>query len=292
MAKVTVSIRTLDRPTVVRTAIDSVLANEHASRVVVSVNAPSPQFAEQYDELARQYASRVTFVFRDVRLRPEDHFAAVVSEVETEYVALLADDDWYAPGFIDRAVRQAEATGAGLVFGPYTVIRHDGEVRVDRNYASRFALVRALKYVSRNEDGCVYGLYRTSVLKRNLQYLDTFTVRGVRTPLHAVYPFLLAVILDGGYASVGSGEGPVWFNDERTTKHELYVRSQSRSALTSFAEISLTKLGRHRRYVSVARQKLGLLASMIVSVASGVRLGLEILWASRGVLAAIRRRMR
>jgi hypothetical protein len=119
---ITVLIPTANRPDFLRTALRSVqrqTAVTTISRVIVSEhlgNRASEQVCKEFEDLPIRY------ICRD----PEEAkrgFALMLKEVDTEFIAILFDDDWWAPSHIANGARYClEERGLGCYFSAYFMV--------------------------------------------------------------------------------------------------------------------------------------------------------------------------
>jgi len=95
---VTVIVPTTDRPHMLRTALSSIekqTAKEKIALIIVSENAGNRGSGEVCEEFP---SLPIKYVFRDPPLEALEHGAALTAEAqgsETQYVAILHDDDWW-----------------------------------------------------------------------------------------------------------------------------------------------------------------------------------------------------
>jgi glycosyltransferase involved in cell wall biosynthesis len=108
MHKITVLIPTRRRPEGLRLALNSVQAQascELIEEVIVSENSPDRRSLE----VVQQFTGlRVRHVFQEPELSFEAHFAALAARARSEWVACLADDDFWGRYHLSEAARGLE----------------------------------------------------------------------------------------------------------------------------------------------------------------------------------------
>jgi glycosyltransferase involved in cell wall biosynthesis len=128
MPCVSVVMPTHNRPAMLTTALTSVLDGEFRDLEVIVSNNGNP---DDTRELARAIPDpRVRWVENADHKRPLENFLAALALAEGRYVAVLHDDDWWAPRFLAALIPPLEAEDDAVVaFSDHFVV--DGEGRVD-----------------------------------------------------------------------------------------------------------------------------------------------------------------
>ena len=104
----TIVIPTTDRPAMLRNTLASIrrqLAVDRIVSVIVSENAGGKQTAivcKEFPELP------IECLFQDSPLGPGEHVAKLIAMTTAPYVALVCDDDWWAPGHLGVALRELD----------------------------------------------------------------------------------------------------------------------------------------------------------------------------------------
>jgi hypothetical protein len=166
---ITVVLPTAARPDMLRTALDSVAhqtAVSAVSQVIVIENKQeraSGDICKLYSLLPIQY------VFRDPPL-PVDYewFKDTFCRVQTEYVAILFDDDWWMPEHLQNAI-QALSAEVGMVASYSSYVNIAGEnsyiANAGNSFLAWFAASSALvndRWVMSLEDLLVANLIATT----------------------------------------------------------------------------------------------------------------------------------
>ncbi len=114
----TVLIPTTARSAMLRQALQSVAdqtARDKISRVFVSENAGdrgSQEVCAEFPQLP------ITYLFREPALPPLGHAQALMKEcLQSEFTAILHDDDWWLPGHVEAALLALEAHPDASVYG-------------------------------------------------------------------------------------------------------------------------------------------------------------------------------
>jgi len=108
--KVTVVILTINRPKYIAEALKSVREQSYTNyRIIVSDATDDPQFLSAYEVIYdehRKAAPNNEFILRKPpqRLRQVGHFQSVLKTVDTEFVAILDDDDVWLPHQLQQSI--------------------------------------------------------------------------------------------------------------------------------------------------------------------------------------------
>jgi glycosyltransferase involved in cell wall biosynthesis len=111
------------------TAVESILAQTFTDwRLVISENGPAS--AELAESLARYLDDeRITLVATGEDLGPAANHTRLVQQGSRPYVALLHDDDYWAPEFLERRVAFLDRhPECGFVFGRYETVDEEGRL--------------------------------------------------------------------------------------------------------------------------------------------------------------------
>lgn len=115
----TVVICTCNRPELLRDALDSVAAQNRIdliSKVIVSENGANRGSETICQEFARL---PIDYVFQDPPLPIVDHFVSLRPRVETPWIAILHDDDWWLPDHIGLSIEALQKTEALVCFANF-----------------------------------------------------------------------------------------------------------------------------------------------------------------------------
>jgi hypothetical protein len=124
--RLTVMVPTHRRPAMLRSALASIANQSSVSQiaeVIVSENSDDVRSRDvclEFSDLPIRHVTRVPV------LEPGSHFCQILSEVRTELVALLADDDMWSRQHLAEAMTQLEQhPGAVGYFGQVVVVDND-----------------------------------------------------------------------------------------------------------------------------------------------------------------------
>ncbi len=135
--RVTVAIPTYNRADWLRKAMESVHAQTYTDfRLVVADNASTDNTAEVVAQLAD---SRVEYVRRPTNVGSQANFNLLLSDITTEFVLLLPDDDLLYPEHLEQAVAALDKhPSVGFVDAGFDVVDRDGRIVVPslRRYPS------------------------------------------------------------------------------------------------------------------------------------------------------------
>lgn len=123
-ARITALIPTFRRPRLLCRAIKSVLV-QGGDELVVKVfdNASNDETGAIVNEIAQQ-DPRVRYYCQHSNVGPMENFNFAMTQVETDYFALLSDDDMILAGFYRTAIEAFEKNPSALFFCGRTVINH------------------------------------------------------------------------------------------------------------------------------------------------------------------------
>lgn len=168
---VSVGIPTYNRVDRLRTAVESVLGQDHPEvEVVISDNASTDGTEEYARGLVDRHPGRVRYLRNDENLGPTENFNLVRAACLGDFVMWLGDDDWLDPHYVSACVALLEdRPDAAMAAG---VVRYvDG----DRDLGLGDALVcdaaepadRLLSYYRQvGDNGSFYGVTRAAVATR------------------------------------------------------------------------------------------------------------------------------
>jgi glycosyltransferase involved in cell wall biosynthesis len=106
----TIVLPTTNRPCMLRNVLESIrrqTALDRVTRVIVSENAGGSQTASvcaEFPDLPIEYH------FQQLPLGPKEHLSLLLGMNSDPYVALVCDDDWWAPGHLAVALRELDLT--------------------------------------------------------------------------------------------------------------------------------------------------------------------------------------
>lgn len=193
--RVTVLVPTYNRAELLRRALDSVLAQTHGNlRVLISDNASPDDTAAVCESYARA-DPRVSYVRQALNITPVPNFSWLLSHADTEFVLMVADDDWLAPDYIEccLAVMDRDPTLA-IVTGVNHYAEDDSRHHLARNLdlTESSPSLRVLRYLKgRWSSTAFYGLLRTSAVRpalpiSNVMGADWIFIAAVVFAGHAV----------------------------------------------------------------------------------------------------------
>lgn len=200
--EVTVLIPTLNRPALCERAIRSVLEQLGVEpQVLISENGSDASFGSAYDELFGALPRSVRVLRHPKRMPVEQHIPLLIGLVETTYVVLLADDDQLTPTFVARALDAVQASPAGAVFGRYCLDHQSAGTSPTRDidYTAESGVRRALKFIVKRDDGFIYGMHRTQILKASMTHFKPFQIFRQPTLMNIAYAPLVASLCAAPY---------------------------------------------------------------------------------------------
>jgi glycosyltransferase involved in cell wall biosynthesis len=130
-AVVDVGVPTFGSPRYLRETLESVLAQTFSAwRLTVSDNGGgnAREVVAPFLDDPRISYRRNAVVFPGDRGAAAGNWSGLVQDAAAPYVALLHDDDWWGPAFLERRVTFLEKhPECGLVFGPHVDVTSDGD---------------------------------------------------------------------------------------------------------------------------------------------------------------------
>lgn len=166
--RVTVLVPTYNRAARLSRALDSILSQTHRSlKVLISDNC-SDDDTEQVCARYAQADSRVQYVRQPLNITPVPNFSWLLSHADTEFVLLVADDDWLAPNYVERCLAVMDGDPSlAIVTGVNHYSEDDSRHRLARNLdlGETSAARRVLRYLAgRWSSTAFYGLLRRSAV--------------------------------------------------------------------------------------------------------------------------------
>jgi glycosyltransferase involved in cell wall biosynthesis len=125
---VSVVLLTHNRPQWLAGALTSVIEGSFDDFEVIVSNNGNPEDTRQLHSVVAD--ARVRLIEQDPHLGAFEHFVAALRLVRSRYVAVLHDDDWWAPGFLAALVPPLERhPEAVLAFADHYIVNQLGEVQ-------------------------------------------------------------------------------------------------------------------------------------------------------------------
>lgn len=166
--RVMVLVPTYNRAARLSRALDSVLSQTHDDlRVLISDNC-SEDDTQQVCVRYAQMDARIQYVRQPVNLTPVPNFSWLLSHADTEFVLMVADDDWLAPNYVERCLRlMDDDPSLAIVTGVNHYAEDDSRHRLARNLdlTAASGSRRVLRYLAgRWSSTAFYGLLRRSAV--------------------------------------------------------------------------------------------------------------------------------
>jgi glycosyltransferase involved in cell wall biosynthesis len=171
-ARLTVLLPTYNRAASVSRTIDSVLGQTHEElELLISDNASEDATQALCEGYARR-DPRVRYVRQAVNLGPIGNFNWLLTHAGSEFVLLLADDDWLDPDYLERCLEVIEADPSlSIVTGATRYYEGDAppELMLNTQLTEASGPVRVMRYLRNSwSSAAFYGVLRTSAVKRAL----------------------------------------------------------------------------------------------------------------------------
>jgi len=215
--RVTVLMPTYNRAALLPRAIGSVLAQTHRDlRVLISDNASEDDTAAVCERYERA-DPRVEYSRQPTNITPVPNFSWLLSHADTEFVLMLADDDWLAPDYVERCLAAMDRDPSlAIVTGANHYAQDDRRHKLTRDLdlTERSPSRRVLRYLHGSwSSSAFYGLLRASAVRPALP---------ISNVMGADWIFISAVVFAG----------------RAVTTHETYLNREQGGASASFAHIA------------------------------------------------------
>jgi len=132
-----VLIPTANRAHYLETALESV-ARQTARDRIKEVRVMENGGDRRSEALCARFSDRlpVRYVFREPSLTPLEHGQVIAEEVyPCRYIAILHDDDWWSPAYLDSSLKALEVNGAVACHSAYfNTLGEKGPLSCDGNY--------------------------------------------------------------------------------------------------------------------------------------------------------------
>jgi glycosyltransferase involved in cell wall biosynthesis len=168
-ARLTVLLPTYNRAGSLARAIDSVLGQTYDGwELLISDNASTDETHHVCGSYVQRDA-RVRYVRQPVNRGPIPNFNWLLAQAQTEYLLMLADDDWLDLDYVQRCLAIIEADPSlSIVTGATRY--HEGDAPPDlvlnTNLTERSGSRRVLRYLRSSwSSAAFYGLLRTSAVQ-------------------------------------------------------------------------------------------------------------------------------
>jgi hypothetical protein len=165
---VSVGLPTFNRVSVLKRAIDSVLAQDYSNfELVVSDNASTDETQALCEEFCRK-DQRIRYVRQSTNLGAASNFQAVLDQAQGKFFMWLGDDDWLDPSYLSKCLRIiAEHPEYELVCGRGKYFEGDKfcfaevPINLDQDSSSQ----RVFSYYRQvGINGMFYGVMRRKIL--------------------------------------------------------------------------------------------------------------------------------
>jgi Glycosyl transferase family 2 len=171
-ARLTVLLPTHNRARSLARAVDSVLAQTREDfQLLISDNASEDDTAQ----VCRRYAERdgrVRYACQATNLGPIGNFNWLLAQASSEFVLMLADDDWLDADYLERCLAIIEADPElSIVTGASRYYEGDApaDLVLNTNLTDASGARRVLRYLRHSwSSAAFYGVLRTSAAQRAL----------------------------------------------------------------------------------------------------------------------------
>lgn len=170
--RLTVLLPTFNRARGLQRAIDSVLGQSRGDfEVLISDNASDDDTRQLCEAYARR-DSRVRYHRQPRNRGPIGNFNWLLGEAQSEFVLMLADDDWLDADYVERCVAIIEADPSlSIVTGATHYYEGDAppDLMLNTTLTDRRGALRVLRYLRHSwSSAAFYGVLRTSAVREAL----------------------------------------------------------------------------------------------------------------------------
>jgi glycosyltransferase domain-containing protein len=250
---VSIGVPTYNRPDSLRHALDCITSQTYSNlEIIVSDNAsPGPETEQVINSFARR-DNRIKHFRQETNIGGDNNFKFVLNEARGKYFAWFADDDACDVNYVAELVSCLESN-SNVVLAMCDVFIRDEcnsitresrltSIRVDK-VENNWRAVRKLffAYPTTNIFFCIYGLYRTQVLK---ECNHDFVSRWKQIVFNSEVPLLAQIAARGKIVSIpiflktyiSHGDSMYVKEMERINRFDRWVRRvEVRATLLSFA---------------------------------------------------------
>ncbi len=168
-ARLTVLLPTYNRAASLSRAIDSLLSQTREDfALLISDNASS----DETETVCQRYASgdtRISYMRQPVNCGPIANFNWLLDRASSEFVLMLADDDWLDSDYVERCMEMIESDqGLSIVTGATRYFEGDAppDLVLNTNLPDSSGARRVLRYLRHSwSSAAFYGVLRTSAVR-------------------------------------------------------------------------------------------------------------------------------
>lgn len=199
MAKVTVGIPTYNRPEGLEKTI-TMMQNQSVSdiEIIVSNNCSTDSSVEEVLHNKKKEDSRIKVFNQKENIGIIRNFLAVLSEANSDYFMWAADDDQWAPSFIEVCLKAHESAQVGSVMTGFKrylkpIDKYENAILPKMDGVSKFRDCE--QFFEFMPHSIIYGLHKRSALNflLNVEVTPTFFDDEIIVP---------RLILDGGFLTI------------------------------------------------------------------------------------------
>ncbi|MGA2320204.1 MAG: glycosyltransferase family 2 protein [Solirubrobacteraceae bacterium] len=171
-ARLTVLLPTYNRASSLSRTIESVLGQSRGDfELLISDNASQDATAEVCEGYARR-DPRVRYFRQPANLGPVGNFNWLLAEAKTEFLLMLADDDWLDRNYVECCLKIIEADPSlSIVAGATRYYEGDAppDLVLNTTLTDASSARRVMRYLRHSwSSAAFYGVLRTSSVKRAL----------------------------------------------------------------------------------------------------------------------------
>lgn len=121
MKPISVVIPTANRPEYLRAALTTI-AQQTAANEIEEILVSENLGSRASEDVCKEFSLPITYIFREPQITPVEHLYQLYQEARAPFVAMICDDDWWAPGHLHTALHalrlneDASALFSGCVF--------------------------------------------------------------------------------------------------------------------------------------------------------------------------------
>jgi glycosyltransferase involved in cell wall biosynthesis len=266
------------RPDMLRRALRSIAAQDFKDiEVIVGDNGVESDAGALVVEAFQSVIPNLVYCRHTHNIGGTANFMHCLARARGDYFMWLADDDeLYGQDYIRSLVEMLDKNPDAATSVAKWRLMHSptyGEVQPDRDYQSKWWMLRVFKFVWKADDDFFYGLHRTQLL-RNARMVDYWPINAAIAS-NLTYTYIIDLVIQGRVMR-SCKEDSLWVNHAYTPKDHT-KETIGRSVNLSYV---LKRLNVHWIYVTKVYAKGGflpVLPLLIVSAASLCREACQII---------------
>lgn len=224
MPALTIAMPVFNDVDFIEAALKSLLNQTFGDFVLIISDDGSTDGSQAICEKYAALDKRITYIRQPKNLGISNNMNFLLGKANTEFLMWAADDDEWAPNFIETLIanlkNHPEAVSS---FGTFVVINEKGERtsgELNFDYRNENTVTRLKNFIANSNDSFGYGIFRTEKIK-GAQF-PVWWWPNKKTAYNNIYPALCYYLAKGNYVQA-TGEALFWnrFKSEKKINHKL-----------------------------------------------------------------------